>query len=228
MQSSAPLFVLASRSPRRLELLSQIVPIDAIRVLPPVSSDEAGFDGLRSLVDVETRLTEIAAAKCGDVLRQLGDEGTGSVVIAADTVVVAGEREHLAVLGQPPEASWRETTRHWFSTYYAGRAHSVLTGLCVSTRSGLKQRIVTTQVTFREDVAALLDWYLDTEEPRGKAGGYAIQGAGSLFVERIEGSLTNVIGLPLRELFEVLDEAGVAMDNRPRNGTRSQPNLQRR
>ena len=65
------------------------------------------------------------------------------------------------------------------------------------------------EVTFRADSERWIDWYLATGEPKGKAGGYAIQGAGSIFVARVEGSLSNVVGLPLRELWEIFDELGI-------------------
>lgn len=197
--------VLASRSPRRLELLSLVVPRERVRVLPPSSAAEAGFEGLPSRAAIEERLRAIAAAKRDDVLRQLGTEAARSVVIAADTVVVAGERDgELVVLGQPPEPDWRETTRRWFLDHYAGRTHAALTALCVAAPAGRREVVVESRVTFRADAAEYLDWYLDTGEPRGKAGGYAIQGAGSVFIERVEGSLTNVVGLPLRESVDVL------------------------
>ena len=70
----------------------------------------------------------------------------------------------------------------------------------------IAERIVRSSVTFYDDIERRLDWYLATGEPRGKAGGYAVQGAASIFISRIEGSLSNVIGLPLRELFDVLTE----------------------
>lgn len=210
--------ILASRSPRRFELLSLIVPRERIRVLPPSSADEAGFEGLTTRTVIERRLRSVAAAKCDDVLRQLGDEAGWSLTIAADTVIVAGEHDgELVVLGQPPESEWRETTRRWFFDYYAGRSHVALTGLCVATPTGRREFVVETRVTFRADAAKYLDWYLDTEESRGKAGGYAIQGAGSVFVDRLDGSLTNVVGLPLRELLTVLRELGTETLNFCRN-----------
>lgn len=208
-QESEDTIVLASRSPRRIELLSLLVPRERIRVLPPSSPDEAGFEGLSSRATIEGRLRSISAAKCEDVLRQLGDEASRSIVIAADTTVVAGEQNgDLVALGQPPEDDWRKTTRRWFLDHYAGKTHLVLTGLCVAAPAGRRETVVSTRVTMRPDAATSIDWYLATGEPRGKAGGYAIQGAGSLFVDRVEGSLTNVIGLPLRELFDVLRELG--------------------
>ena len=70
-------------------------------------------------------------------------------------------------------------------------------------------RTCRTEVTFRDDAEALLDWYIATEESRGKAGGYAIQGAGSVFVTHVAGSLSNVIGLPLELTVEMLHDFGL-------------------
>jgi len=207
MHATRSPLILASRSPQRLDLLSSLVPIEALRVLPPTSHIEEEFDGLRTLSAIEKRAAAIAAAKCDDVLRQLRDDASKSVVIAADTVVIVGNGNELLTLGQPPEPGWRDAVRGWFANYYDGRMHRVLTALCVATPAARYEKVVTTQVTFRDDVASYVDWYLETEEPRGKAGGYAIQGAGSLFVDRVEGSLTNVIGLPLRELLDILRAA---------------------
>jgi septum formation protein len=202
-------YVLGSRSPRRLDLLRQIVPPDAIEVVPPRSSDEAGFDGLTEWPQIEDGLLKIARAKCADVLNQLRPRPADSrrIVITADTVVVVQGRDgRLVVLGQPPEdPSWREVVRRWFLDYYAGHTHAVATGFCVAKPDEARiERIVRSSVTFHDDVTRWLDWYVSTDEPRGKAGGYAVQGAGGIFVSRIEGSLSNVIGLPLRELLEVL------------------------
>lgn len=204
--------VLASRSPRRLELLSLVVPRERIRVVPPPSAEEAGFEGLHTRAEIEGRLREIAAVKCDAVLRHLGPEAEGAIVVAADTIIVVSTPlplSSLLVLGQPPEETWRETTRRWFTEFYAGRTHAVLTGLCVAGPGGRVEMMIESYVTFRTEVAADLDWYLDTGEPRGKAGGYAIQGAGSVFVERVEGSLTNVVGLPIGELRSALASAAV-------------------
>jgi len=79
--------------------------------------------------------------------------------------------------------------------------------LCVRGPDGpTAERIVATEVTFIADVDKHLDWYIGTGEPRGKAGGYAIQGAGSIFITRVVGSLSNVIGLPLEALLEIFEE----------------------
>jgi septum formation protein len=111
------------------------------------------------------------------------------------------------VLGQPPDdVSWQETVRRWFREDFAGKTHLVATALILEQVDNGKRvsRVVTSRVTFANDVDRWLDWYLATGESRGKAGGYALQGAGGIFVSKVEGSLSNVVGLPLAELLEML------------------------
>src|SRR5262245_46164790 len=211
--SAAATIVLASRSPRRRELLRLIVPDDRISVVPPRDAAEPGFDGLHDLAAVEQRLTTIARLKAADVADQLARQNAagaaGTVIIAADTTIVAtGADGVLQVLGQPPEDnSWKVTVRHWFRDFYAGRTHRALTALCVDEPGGrIVERLVSTEVTMTADVESRLEWYIETQEPRGKAGGYAIQGAGSIFISRVAGSLSNVIGLPLEALLDVFRE----------------------
>jgi septum formation protein len=208
--------VLASRSPRRLELLQSIIPASRILVQAPPSTEEQGFEGLKSLPEVFRRVLEIAQIKhdqVAELLRQKGQEY--AAIIAGDTVVVASGIDDVpVVLGQPPDVPEQiELVRHWFHEYYAGREHQVLTGVRISgsVAGVLKSKtfLVTTRVRFTEDVDRWLEWYLTTGELRGKAGGYAIQGAGSLFVEQVTGSLSNVIGLPIREVKDTLAELGL-------------------
>jgi septum formation protein len=215
-------FILASRSPRRLELLSRLVPADQIIVRPPRSADEPGFDDCRTEQAIERRLREIARAKCDDVLSQINSDASlvgdpdSAIVIAADTTIIAtGANGEAVVLGQPPEEDERqETVRRWFREYYFGRVHHAATALCVAVPTAKRlERTAVSRVAFHADGKRWLDWYLATGEPRGKAGGYAIQGLGEIFVERVEGSISNVIGLPLRELVEMLEEVGVHPDS---------------
>jgi septum formation protein len=212
------LVVLGSRSPRRRELLAAIVPAERIRVVPPRSAAEPGFDGVHTWPAIEQRLRAIARAKCDDVLGQLAAAGSPvavarvAAVIGADTVIVAAAADGgLMVLGQPPERSdWPDVVRWWFREFYFGKTHTAATALCVAAPGGRRvDRIVRTEVTFRGDGQRWLDWYVATGEPRGKAGGYAIQEAGSIFVERIEGSPSNVVGLPLEAVLEVFAELDV-------------------
>jgi septum formation protein len=209
--------VLASRSPRRRELLATVVPADRIVVVPPRDATEPDFDGLHDLPAVQRRLLEIARLKTADVLQQLAlttaPDASRTVIIAADTTIVATAADgSLHVLGQPPEdGSWKDTVREWFREYYAGRTHLALTALCVHSAGGrTAERIVTTEVTMIADVESRLEWYIETGEPRGKAGGYAIQGAGSVFISGVAGSLSNVVGLPLEALLEAFEELNIA------------------
>lgn len=205
MSDATDRIVLGSRSPRRLELLSLLLPPERIRVCPPRDAAEPGFDRLHTWPEIETQLFAIARDKNDDVIGQL--EPGWAAVLTADTVIVGhSDAGRLQALEQPPEDDfWRETVRDWFRTYYFGRTHTAVTALCVVSAEGDRdERLVKTEVTFRADGGRFLEWYLDTGEPRGKAGGYALQGAGSLFVERIEGSPSNVVGLPLQETCEAL------------------------
>jgi septum formation protein len=150
--------------------------------------------------------------------RGAGGEGehahaTAPIIIAADTVVIVDRGGSLHVLGQPPaDGTWQETVRRWFREDFAGKTHTVATALFLERLhknaggppSPRLTRVVTSRVTFVDDVDRWLDWYLATGEPRGKAGGYALQGAGSIFVSKVEGSLSNVVGLPLAELLEMV------------------------
>ena len=208
MEDEPPNIILASRSPRRRELLQQLIPAARIDVSPPTSADEAGFENLHDWPSIETRLRDIARAKCRDVQEQCRQRKSGSpaAIIAADTTIAAHDATgRLIVLGQPPDEDWENVVRHWFRAYYAGRTHVALTGVCVADREGqLHERVVKSSVTFRPDVERWLGWYVATSEPRGKAGGYALQGAGSVFITRVEGSLSNVVGLPLEELQDIL------------------------
>jgi septum formation protein len=204
----------------------------AIEVLPPTSSDEAGFEGLDDWASIEARLREVVRAKEADVVRQLAtrtptdtmttrvesDDGFGSrsdpatlrtVVVSADTTIVASrDDEELVVLGQPPQSDdWRATVRAWFRDFYFGRTHVAATAVRLAIPGGeSRERVVKSRVSFHADGERWLDWYLATGEPRGKAGGYAIQGAGSVFISRVDGSVSNVVGLPLREVLQMADE----------------------
>ncbi len=215
--------VLGSRSPRRYELLSLLVGRDRIVVRPPVDPTEAAFDGLRSLTDVSDQLARIARAKNEDVTSGLRTEGslpTASAILTADTVIVArDENGNPVVLGQPPDDdTWRDTVREWFERFLLRAPHAALTAVCISTPDGrVREQLVSTDVRFRADALEWLEWYLQTEEPRGKAGGYALQGAGSLFVDSIHGSPSNVIGLPLRETAQMLRELEILGTSGPRS-----------
>lgn len=211
-------YVLASRSPRRLELLQQLVHRELIVVRPPESSSEAGFEDCSDIAAVRQRMLEIARHKALQVQQQLNDEEAAlferprTLIIAADTTVIVTDRSgRPLVLGQPPESiDWREVVSTWFLEHYAGRTHLAATAVHVLTPDGRSsERVVETSVTFRDDVTPWLNWYLLTGEPRGKAGGYALQGAGSIFITKVEGSLSNVVGLPQEALLELFAEVSL-------------------
>jgi septum formation protein len=215
--------VVGSRSPRRLELLGSVVNPARLLVLPPRNSDEPGFEEIGTLAGFESRILEIVDVKQKDVVSQIqnGAESTavanGCIVICADTTVVVEDADGRPLaLGQPPDGDgWPDTVRQWFREYLAGKTHTVLSGVSATLldAAGQVQQFATrtcgTRVTMRHDVEQLLDWYISTGEPIGKAGGYAIQGAGSVFITKFEGSFSNVVGLPLEETMDLLRELGL-------------------
>ncbi len=204
--------ILGSRSPRRRELLELLVSPESIDIRPPCSSEELGFDELTSWLEIAQRLQQIAREKNDDVRSQLSSSDDQQLVLTADTTIVATDANgSYRVLGQPPsDDSWRDVVRGWFRDLYAGRSHIAATAICLTDRdTGQRlERIVQSHVWVRDGVEPLLDWYLATNEPLGKAGGYALQGLASVFVTRVEGSLTNVVGLPLETLVEMLPQFG--------------------
>jgi len=181
--------VLASASPRRIELLPRI--LQAFDVVPSLAEEPT--DG-----PPERRVVEGACVKARDVaLRERG------LIIGADTLVALGDR----VLGKPRHRA--EACRMLRSL--SGREHRVLTGLCLlSTWTGEERTAVEeTIVRFRLIGDAEIDGYLASGEADDKAGAYAIQGGAARFVEGIRGDFYNVMGLPLGRLDRTLREMGV-------------------
>ena len=185
--------VLASASPRRIELLQQ-AGIEPDR-LYPADIDETPLraEHPRSLAK---RLSREKAEKALEGLKKEG--GTDTLfVLAADTVVAVGRR----IL---PKAELADEASNCLQLL-SGRTHRVYTGVCLITPSGkVRQRLVETRVRFkrlsREELAA----YLASGEWRGKAGGYAVQGLAGAFVVKIVGSYSSVVGLPLHETVGLL------------------------
>jgi septum formation protein len=205
--------ILGSRSSLRRELLAWLVPADQIVVFPPDDSTELGFDGIHDWEGIEARLEKIVRAKADDVRDQLGSRNLPSdladilCIVCADTVVVIEHPDtgSLEVRGQPDPDRWKTQVAEWFDEYCSGRPHWVLSGVSVSTIRGTREfRVVRTEVTFSPGSRPFVENYIATEEPLGKAGGYGLQGGGSLFVDSINGGTSNVIGLPLRETAELI------------------------
>jgi septum formation protein len=183
--------VLASASPRRRELLERAGLSLEVR---PADVDETPRSG-------EDPLAYVARLSVDKVHRQRSD---GDITVAADTaVIVDGD-----ILGKAEDA----TSARAMLQRLSGRAHTVATGVAVIGTDGrLRSTTVTTRVWMAPLSSERIDWYIATAEPFGKAGGYAVQGRGAAFVRSLEGSWTNVVGLPLVETLDLLTEAGLTL-----------------
>ena len=181
--------ILASGSPRRRELLAYFgLPF---AVIPSDAEENAQGPGLE-------RVAALARLKGTEVARRY----PALPVLSADTLVCVDD----LVLGKPADAEDAVKMLRLLS----GRGHSVYTGTCLRTPDGqLREKVDTTRVKFRTLHAAEIDRYVETGEPMDKAGAYAMQEIGGLFVERIDGSPTNVIGLPLAVVASLLQAAGL-------------------
>jgi septum formation protein len=183
------MIVLASASPRRKELLQQIgVPF----VVLVADIDETPLQG-ETPSDYVARL---AVAKARHVAQK-----TDLPVLAADTTVVLDGH----ILGKPESAEhWRQMLESM-----SGQQQEVMTAVALVTGDMVEFRVVTTRVSFRSLSAAMIDAYIATGEGLDKAGGYGIQGMGAVLVSAIEGSYSNVVGLPLSEVSQLLEHAGL-------------------
>lgn len=186
---------LASQSPRRAELLRQL----GLRFeVLDVSVDETPLVGEA----VEACVTRLARAKVEAARRRLG-RGSSPPILGADTAVALDQ----AIFGKPRD---RNEAMEMLARL-SGRSHRVLSAVAVWGADALHTALSVSQVTFRAISATEAAAYWETGEPKGKAGGYAIQGRGAVFVERLEGSYSSVMGLPLYETAQLLRAAGVAV-----------------
>ncbi|EKF20604.1 Maf-like protein [Nitratireductor pacificus] len=203
--------VLASGSPRRVELLQQ-AGLEPDRLVP-ANIDETPIKGEhpRSLAK---RLSRGKAEKALERLRK-DDPAEQGFILAADTVVAVGRR----IL---PKAEMVDEASNCLQLL-SGRSHRVFTGLCLITPAGkLRQRLVETRVRFKRLSREELESYLASGEWRGKAGGYAIQGLAGTFVVKLVGSYTNVVGLPLFETVNLLGAEGYKVHFNWLSGSREQ------
>jgi len=189
--------ILASASPRRIALLKQLV--GHFQVIPS-DIDE-------SLRDKETPTEyalRVSRAKAEHVCSEIEAGCSASWILAADTIVVIDR----TILGKPGE---EERARRMLQTLQ-GRDHEVITGVCLIHRDeGLKSlEAIRSRVWIREMGREEIDSYIKTGEPLDKAGAYAIQGLGARFVTRIEGSYTNVVGLPVERIYEIFCSCGIS------------------
>jgi septum formation protein len=178
--------VLASRSPRRVELLQQLV---ANFTVVPADIDETPH----SHEDPVSYVKRLALEKARAVYMV---SGAHAIVIGADTTVDLDGH----IFGQPADDNdAREMLRR-----LSGTTHQVHTGVAVVSASGEQVEVVSSSVTFLDLRPEILEWYIGTGESAGKAGSYAIQGHGSALVASSSGSMTNIIGLPLDETARLL------------------------
>lgn len=182
---------LASQSPRRRELLAQI----GVRFqVLSVDVDESVLPG----EDPTAYVSRVAAAKATAGAELAAREGGGDPVLGADTAVVLDSE----VMGKPGHEEEACTMLQRLS----GRTHRVISAVSLAGPGGRDTRVSITEVTFRPLSSGLISRYWETGEPRDKAGAYGIQGLGAVFVERISGSYSGVVGLPLEVLAPLLEE----------------------
>ena len=183
------MIVLASRSPRRHQLLEML---GIEHVIDPADIDE----DIRSGESAEELAVRLAKEKATAVAFR----HPGQVVLSADTLVVLGSE----ILGKP--SSSRDAD--WMIRKLAGREHRVVTAVAVAKNGELLDRCDVTRVWFRSLSDEVIQAYVATGESLDKAGSYGVQGYGAVLVERIDGDFFSVMGLPLRLVVELLEEVG--------------------
>lgn len=184
--------VLASASPRRRELLGQL---GLSFEVSAADIDETPHPG----EPAPAYVLRLAREKA----RAVATRHPGAWVLAADTTVALGDE----LLGKPRDA----TEAREMLGRLSGRTHEVHTGVALAGPSGEHSTVVRTRVTFRALSPGEIAWYAGTGEPLDKAGSYAVQGKGGFLVAAVDGSPTNVIGLPLGETLELLARAGLPL-----------------
>lgn len=191
MNADQTLLVLASASPRRRELLSQL---------------DIRFTVSAADIDETPQTGEAAEAYVGRLAREkarvVASRHPGAWVLAADTTVALGAE----LLGKPRDAEEAQA----MLTRLSGRTHDVYTGVALAGRHE-ETLVVRTRVTFRSLSPGEMSWYANSGEPLDKAGAYAIQGKGGFLVAGVEGSPSNVVGLPLGETVALLERAGLLL-----------------
>ncbi len=188
------MILLASSSPRRAELLRQIGV--AFEVFP-VDIDESPGPG----EGAEAYVLRMAQSKAAAALEQLADSASRRPVLAADTTIAIDDD----IIGKPSE----QLPCYEILDRLSGRAHQVLSAVALASDAGIDWRLSRNRVQFRRLETAEIEAYCATDEPRDKAGAYAIQGVAAIFVERLEGSYSSVMGLPLFETAELLRSAEI-------------------
>ncbi len=185
------LLLLASSSPRRADLMTSAgFAFD----VAPADVDERPLPGETA----EAHVIRLATEKS----RAVTPAHASTAVVAADTVVVIDG----AILGKPADDDEAAAMLRMLS----GRTHEVLTGVAVRREGTVRSGIECSRVTFAELTADEVAWYVASGEPRDKAGAYGVQGLAARFVERVEGSCSNVVGLPIALVYRLLRELEIA------------------
>ena len=199
--------ILASGSPRRLDLLAQ-AGIQPDKLMP-MDLDETP----RRAEHPRSLARRLAGEKAEAAFQQvrLDPQWAGSYILSADTVVAVGRR----ILGKPEYLEEASAALHLLS----GRSHWVYTGIALMTPSSqMRIKVVETKVRFKRLTTMELRTYLDSGEWRGKAGGYGIQGFAGTFVQKLVGSYTAVVGLPLYETVNLLVGEGFEFHEKWKEG----------
>lgn len=185
--------ILASKSPRRKEILSQFgFEIEIITADIEEVSDKEG---------IREQLMDISRKKSSEIAR----ENPQKYVVSADTAVIIDDE----MLGKPKS---REEAKRMLKKL-SGREHEVITAYTLfNLTEGIEHsHYDTTRVIFKDLTDEEIEWYIDTDEPMDKAGAYGIQGKGAILIERIEGDFYNVMGFPLSRFYEDLKSLGLNM-----------------
>ena len=199
---------LASQSPRRRELLA-LWGVEASLLLPEPSEDAEALETVRPGEPPLRYVKRVTQAKLTAAAQRLARLGRPKLpILCADTTVALGD----LILGKP--ASPDDAKR--LLALLSGQTHRVLTAVSVgywdATNQWLSRQLVSqSQVTFAALSATQIDAYVDSQEPMGKAGAYAVQGLGGLFITNIKGSYSGIMGLPAYETGQLLVQAGVAL-----------------
>lgn len=185
------LLVLASGSPRRRDFLSQLGLTFTVSAADIDETPHPGEEARAYVLRLAREKARVVAAR-----------SPGAWVLAADTTVALG----MELLGKPQSPDEARQMLSWLS----GKTHDVFTGVALAGRHE-EALAVHTRVTFRALSAAEIAWYVSTGEPVDRAGAYAIQGKGGFLVASVDGSPTNVVGLPLGETLALMERAGLPL-----------------
>ncbi|WP_147612575.1 Maf family protein [Treponema pectinovorum] len=185
--------ILASSSPRRQEILKLLnIPF---RVVLPTFKEEYPLD-----MQIESIPEFLATRKVDSVARSAPQGTEYPWILGADTIIVHENK----ILGKPKD---QQEAANYIESLQ-GKTHKVITGLALfnSELHYVSNRTAITEVTFNEMTSEEIDWYIETGEWHGVAGGYRIQGIASCFIKKIEGTNSAVMGLPIFELYDMLRE----------------------